>query len=123
MRSPSRPLQVIAAHAVLGVGVTDDRLDGGAPSVRSSLTWPLIQTRNFSIVIVAAITLVDVDATGLEGPVCRSSSAMTGASVWPSNGLPCSALGCSTNWPPFGLVAAGPRVKPNAALPLPEVRC
>src|SRR5438270_14037307 len=28
-------------------------------------TWPLIQTRDFIFVIVAAITLVDMDATGL----------------------------------------------------------
>src|SRR5947207_6313505 len=38
-------------------------------------------------------------------PVCCSSSVMTGPSVWPSNGLPCKALACSTNWPPLGLVA------------------
>src|SRR5215469_3561904 len=38
-------------------------------------------------------------------PVSASSSATTGPRVWPSNGLPCSALACSTNWPPFGLVA------------------
>src|SRR5436190_24124316 len=38
-------------------------------------------------------------------PVCCSSSVMTGPSVWPSNGLPCRALACSTNWPPLGLVA------------------
>jgi hypothetical protein len=25
--------------------------------------------------------------------------------VWPSNGLPCSAFACSTNWPPLGDVA------------------
>src|SRR5205823_9370138 len=37
--------------------------------------------------------------------VCCSSSVMTGPSVWPSNGLPCKALACSTNWPPLGLVA------------------
>jgi hypothetical protein len=38
-------------------------------------------------------------------PVSCSSSAMTGPIVCPSNGLPCSALACSTNWPPLGLVA------------------
>src|SRR5476651_2453232 len=30
-------------------------------------------------------------------PVSFSRSAMTGPSVWPSYGLPCSALACSTN--------------------------
>ena len=29
---------------------------------------------------------------------------MTGPSVWPSNGLPCRALACSTNCPPLGEV-------------------
>src|SRR5215468_4135468 len=58
-------------------------------------------------------------------PVCRSSSVITGPSVWPSNGLPCSALACSTNWPPLGLVAgvAIDTLHPNSygarALPLP----
>src|SRR6202161_2418262 len=37
-------------------------------------------------------------------PVSFSRSAMTGASVWPSYGLPCSALACSTNCPPLGAV-------------------
>src|SRR5262249_35406315 len=35
-------------------------------------------------------------------PVSPSRSAMTGPRVWPSYGLPCRALGCSTNCPPFG---------------------
>src|ERR1043166_6138724 len=37
-------------------------------------------------------------------PVSFSRSAMTGPSVWPSYGLPCSALACSTNCPPLGAV-------------------
>src|ERR1700720_1641887 len=58
-------------------------------------------------------------------PVCCSSSVMTGPSVWPSNGFPCSALVCSTNWPPLGLVAgvAIDTLQPNSygarAFPLP----
>src|SRR5215813_15452882 len=40
-------------------------------------------------------------------PVCLSSSVITGPSVWPSNGLPCSALLCSTNWPPLGFGRGG----------------
>src|SRR5258705_5139658 len=38
-------------------------------------------------------------------PVSLSRSAMTGPSVWPSYGLPCRALACSTNCPPWGAVA------------------
>src|SRR4030095_12860960 len=38
-------------------------------------------------------------------PVSLSRSAMTGPSVWPSYGLPCRALACSTNCPPLGAVA------------------
>ena len=53
-------------------------------------------------VVVAAIALVDVDAPDLDAGVL-STSATTGPSVWPSKGLPCSALACSTNWPPLGL--------------------
>src|SRR4029450_3737284 len=37
-------------------------------------------------------------------PALFSRSAMTGPSVWPSYGLPCSALACSTNCPPLGAV-------------------
>src|ERR1700693_565962 len=37
-------------------------------------------------------------------PVSFSRSAMTGPSVWPSYGLPCNALACSTNCPPLGAV-------------------
>src|SRR4030095_7727429 len=37
-------------------------------------------------------------------PVSFSRSAMTVPSVWPSYGLPCSALACSTNCPPLGAV-------------------
>jgi len=29
-------------------------------------TWPVIHTRNFSVLVVAAVALVDVDATGLD---------------------------------------------------------
>src|SRR5262245_43301077 len=36
-------------------------------------------------------------------PVSFSRSAMTGPSVWPSYGLPCIALACSTNGPPLGM--------------------
>jgi len=58
-------------------------------------------------------------------PVSCSSSVTTGPSVWPSNGLPCSALACSPNSPPLGLVAgvATDTLQPNSqgarALPLP----
>src|SRR5215469_8440462 len=37
-------------------------------------------------------------------PVSFSRSAMTGPRVWPSYGLPCSAVACSTNCPPLGAV-------------------
>src|SRR5690242_17288147 len=75
-------------------------------------------------VIVAAIPLIDMDRR-VSIPVSCSNSVITGPSVWPSNGLPCSALLCSTNWPPLGLVAgvAIDTLQPNSygarALPLP----
>src|SRR5215470_18422537 len=40
-------------------------------------------------------------------PVSASSSAITGPRVWPSKGLPCRALACSTNWPPPAFARAG----------------
>src|SRR5205814_288039 len=50
------PLQIIAAaNTVLGLGMADDWFDGGSrrSSRRMGLvtrrTWPLIQTRNFSL--------------------------------------------------------------------------
>src|SRR5436190_6791013 len=58
-------------------------------------------------------------------PVSFSRSAMTGPSVWPSYGLPCSALACSTNCPPLGAVTgvAIETLQPNSygarALPRP----
>src|SRR5215831_18232156 len=56
-------------------------------------------------------------------PVSASSSATTGPKVWPSKGFPCSALACSTNWPPLGLLAgvATDTLQPNSygALALP----
>src|SRR4029077_18149609 len=83
-------------------------------------------------VIVAAITLglrrgrlLSTWMRRAAAPVCCASSVMTGPSVWPSNGLPCKALACSTNWPPLGLVAevAIDTLQPNSygarALPLP----
>src|SRR6516162_5790275 len=58
-------------------------------------------------------------------PVNACNSATTGPRVWPSKGLPCRALVCSTNWPPLGLVTgvATDTLQPNSygalALPLP----
>jgi hypothetical protein len=40
-------------------------------------------------VVVAAIALVDMDATDLD-----PSQALQFGKVWPSNGLPCRALAC-----------------------------
>jgi hypothetical protein len=61
-------LQIIAAHAVLGFGVTDDRFDGGAPfhlaADRGGYPAYLAADPDSELlfVIVAAIALVDVDA-------------------------------------------------------------
>src|SRR5207244_3629866 len=66
------PLEIIAAHAVLGFGVADDRLDGGAPLHLAADRFgdPACLTADpdaeLLFVIVAAIALVDVDAAGLD---------------------------------------------------------
>src|SRR5947207_4669028 len=67
------PLEIIAAHAVLGLGMADDRFDGGAA--------PHLATDRFRdpahlaadphpellFVILTAVPLVDMDAAGLDG--------------------------------------------------------
>jgi hypothetical protein len=55
-------------------------------------------------VIVAAITLVDMDAARLDADELSHLGEHGAERVWPSKGLPCSALACSTNWPPLGWV-------------------
>src|SRR5262249_28629611 len=75
-------------------------------------------------VIMAAVALIDMDAARGD-PGLLLELGITGPSVWPSNGLPCSALACSTNCPPLGLVAGVviDPLQPNSygarALPLP----
>jgi hypothetical protein len=60
------------------------------------------------LMVVAVTALIDVDAAGLN-PSQPLKVDDTGPSVWPSKGLPCSALAWSTNWPLFGLVASRDR--------------
>jgi len=65
-------LQIIAAHAVLGLGVTDDRLDGGAAAhlaadrLRDAAHLAADPDPELLRVIVAAIALVDMDAARLD---------------------------------------------------------
>jgi len=61
-------------------------------------------------VVVAAI------ACDLSILASASNSAMISPRVGPSKGLPCSALACSTNWPPLGFVAgvATKTLQPNS---------
>src|SRR5262249_52873010 len=58
-------------------------------------------------------------------PVSFSRSAMTGPSVWPSYGLPCSALACSANCPPLGAVTgvAIETLQPNSYGELGRASC
>jgi hypothetical protein len=62
---------------------------------------------------------------GAGGDLGDAAAAMTGPSVWPSYGLPCSAFACSTNCPPLGAVTgvAIETLQPNSygarALPRP----
>jgi hypothetical protein len=110
--------------------VADHGLDGGAP--------PHLTADGFGDpadlaadpdpepvgIVVAAIALVTMDA--VRGDTRQfSRSEMMGPSVWPSYGLPCKALACSTNWPPLGVVTGVTieTLQPNSfgarALPLP----
>src|SRR5205814_2287664 len=102
-------LQIIAAHAVLGLGMADDRFDGGAA--------PHLATDRFRdpahlaadphpellFVIVTAVPLVDMDAAGLDAGLLLQfgddrSQRMAVKRV-------AMQRPCSTNWPPLGFVA------------------
>jgi hypothetical protein len=106
-RSPALTLEIVAAH-------TGGRSEDGRYALNRSATPhlapdrlgdPLHLARDPDPVpmwmVVAAIAVVDVDAANLHaGELLEIGDHR--ASVWPSNGLPCSALACSTNRPPFG---------------------
>src|SRR5437773_8648437 len=95
--------------------MADDWFDGGSPphlaanGFGDALNLAADPDAELLFVIVAAITLVDMDAAGLNAGLL----------------LPCKALACSTNWPPLGLVAgvAIDTLQPNSygarAFPLP----
>ena len=89
--------EVIATHPVLGLDVPNDRLDRSAvthlAADRGGDTAYLAADPDaeFLGVVVAAIAL-STWMRRISTPVSASSSAMTGPRVWPSKGLPCSAL-------------------------------
>src|ERR1700726_4286493 len=108
--------------------MADDRLDCGAPfhlaADRSGDPAHLAADPDPELlfVIVAAVAFVDMDAAGFDpGLLLQFGDDRP----QPSNGFPCSALVCSTNWPPLGLVAgvAIDTLQPNSygarAFPLP----
>src|SRR6202040_1346629 len=65
------PFEIIAAHTVLGLGMADDWFDGGSPphlaanGFGDALNLAADPDAELLFVIVAAITLVDMDAAGL----------------------------------------------------------
>ena len=73
----------------------------------------------------ADLTPIRTRNLGISADVNAVQFGNYGPKVWPSKGLPCSALACSTNWPPLGLVAGcrDRHLQPNShgalALPLP----
>jgi hypothetical protein len=83
--------EVVSAHAVLGLGVANDRFDrgaaaefvfdglGNAASLAGDIDLELVAGRG----VVAAIAAVGND-TGKGAPICASISGITVASVWPS---------------------------------------
>ena len=93
--------EVIASHPVFGLHMPNDRLNRGT-TTHLAADWRgdvlhLAADPDAELLgmVVAAIAFVDVDAAGLDPG--QPSPAITCARVWPSNGLPCSALACSTN--------------------------
>ena len=99
--------EVIAAHPVLGLEVPNDRLDRGAAAHlaadrRDDAAYLAADPdAELLSVVVAAIAFVDVNATGFH-PVQRFQLGDHRPQGMSSKGLPCSALACSTNWPPLG---------------------
>ena len=97
--------EVIATHPMLGLDVPNDRLDRSAATHLAAdrggdaAYLAADPDAEFLGVVVAAIAFVDVDAAGLD-PGQRLQLGNDRPKVWPSKGLPCSALACSTNWPP-----------------------
>jgi len=96
------PLEVIAVHPVLGLDVTDDRLDCG-PSFhlafdRGSGASHLAGDPDPEAVrvVVAAIALVDVDAPNLDAGVFLQIGD-GGRERMAVEGMPWSALACRTN--------------------------
>ncbi len=86
-------LEIIAAHAVFGLGVADDRLDGGtalhlAPD-QSGHSADLAGDPDpeLLLVIVAAIALVDVDAAGFD-PGQFFEVGERGCPCWSASGAP-----------------------------------
>src|SRR5947208_16976265 len=65
------PFEIIAAHTVLGLGMADDWFDGGSPphlaanGFGDALNLAADPDAELLFVIVAAITLVDMDAASL----------------------------------------------------------
>ena len=102
--------EIVAPHPMIILEMADHGLDGGATAhlATDGLGDPADLAADPDLepvrIVVAAIALVAMDRR-TAAPVSFSRSAMTGPSVWPSYGLPCSALACSTNCPPLGAVA------------------
>ena len=111
MRSPFGPFEYAKRIPMIVLEMADHGLDGSSASHLAANDF--CDAADLAAnpdpepvgIVVAAIALVAVDAADSSTLLSFSRSVMTGPSVWPSYGLPCSALACSTNCPPLGAVA------------------
>jgi hypothetical protein len=100
--------EVVAAHAVLGLEMTDHRFDGGA-SFHVALDLrgdAALLTGGVDLELVIGRRVVSavsgIGDSALDDIATMASLAgMTVASVWPSYGLPGSAATWATNCPPL----------------------
>lgn len=108
MRSPRRPLEVVAVHAVLGRDVADDGLDSRAmlhlATHRSCDATDLARDPDPEPVrmVVAAIPFVNVDAASLHAG--ELSIGDHGAEGVPIEGIAMQCLGREHERLPFGEV-------------------
>ena len=86
------PLEVVAVHPVLGLEVTDDRLDR-APSFHLAFddgggSFDLAGDKDAKPVQVVVAAIASTWMRRTSRPVFFSMSLTAGLSVWPSKGLP-----------------------------------
>ena len=118
------PGEIVSTHAMLGLGMADDRLDrrtaaefafdrlGDAASLARDIDLELVVGRS----VVAAIAAVGDDAREVRALICVSISGITVREGVAVVELPVIALAWAINWPPLERwsVVASETLTPNS---------